>query len=132
MGVDVNLFAEGDFTNDEIADAEQIAQRLEIAWLHRGAVLIHSPADKEHPLPRVEFSTASRYYGPGYERGNWPAIYAAIRLMRTAFPGRVIRYGADHDSLPPAATSEYLDRIWGHYLGVDGDQYLREISARFG
>src|SRR4051812_12064655 len=101
MGVDVNLYVEGDLPAEGLADAEALLHRSGIAWRDKDDArpVLRVP---EYLPPRVELHTDSRYYGPGYERGDWPAIYGAIRLMQAAFPGRPVHYGGDtSDYAPP-------------------------------
>jgi hypothetical protein len=70
-------------------------------------------------------SGMSRYYGPGYERGPWPQIYAAIRAVREMYPCHVVRYGGDIADWQyhAIADDEYLEKVWRHWLGPHGDDY---------
>lgn len=51
---------------------------------------------RTEPVPTVEVSTLSRYYGPGYERGNWPHIQKMGDLLVELFgEDAEVRYGSD-------------------------------------
>lgn len=122
MGVDVNLYAVGDVTDEELAAAEVLfAERSELDhW--NGSFLARATLDDQ---PRIERQTLSRYYDIGYERGPWPNIYADILLMRTAFPRCTIHYGGDSTDDCPEATDDSLADIWTHYLGPHGQDYRK-------
>lgn len=131
MGVDVELYAVGEITDDEIAKAVAfIGPRLSSGMCWReddGFPLLDRPSWAPE---RICLSTPSRLYGVGYERGDWPAIYGAIRLMQAAFPGRPIHYGGDNIDEHVAVTDESLAALWAHWLGPDGDAY-RERARQF-
>lgn len=125
MGVDVNLYAVGDVTARELAAAEEFiiercgeADEFFGAWLTRGDLAYYGS-------PRVELGTMGRYYGPGYERGDWPTIHNQILSLRAALPMCTIHYGGDGEDDCPEATDAYLAEIWQHYLGPDGFAYRR-------
>ena len=125
MGIDVNLYAEGDVTDDELAAANTyLIARCDIAdeWDKTGSVL----ARVNHewlPRPRIELKTMVRYYGECYERGPWPNIYGAIRLMQTALPQCRVFYGGDTSAEGIECSEEYLAELWEHFLGPHGDDY---------
>lgn len=122
MGMDVNLYAEGTFTEDEVAAADALLlARCPIAGYDETSSAV-GVADY-FDIPRVELLTLSRYYGPGYERGNWPLIYGAIRLMRVAFPSCRVFYGSDSTDDGIECTDTFLDEMWAHFLGPNGDDY---------
>lgn len=118
MGVDVVLYAKG-----EVSDAELEAANCFLSarlygrsddWLGRSA----------YDPDVVEFDSWGRYYGPGYERGDWPTIYGHIVALRAALPGCTVHYGADSDmDDPPAVTDADLAKIWAHFLGPHGADY---------
>lgn len=122
MGVDVNLYAQGVVTDDELVAAnayltEHLGEHDEHdEWLSRS---------DSYDTPRVEFCTWNRYYGPGYERGPWPTIYGHIRALRAALPKCAIHYGGDSDEWGVECDDAYLEEIWQHWLGPDGQAYRR-------
>lgn len=122
MGVDVNLYAIGAVTDEELAEAERfVAERMEgspdwgEAWLERS----------EGEPSRIDFATLSRYYGPGYERGFWPRIHNYIMAFRAALDGKaVVHYGPDSDwPEAPEADDERMADLWAHWLGGHGLAY---------
>lgn len=129
MGIDVNLYAVGEVSDEQLAVAEEYmtARVPAMAWdvgndEHR--VLLKRT---EYPEPdRIEVNTGMRYYGPGYERGDWPTIAGAILCLRAALPlGCRVFYGGDTTDDGPEATDELLAEYGLHWLGPDGDSYHR-------
>lgn len=121
MGLDVTLFIEGDASDEQIEKADELfAERGQLEpW---GGVYFER---LNYRPRRVQHSTLMRYYGPGYERGNWPAIHADILLMRAAFPGMKVYYGHDCQDEYEEATDEVLADIWKHWTGPGGKAYYR-------
>ena len=125
MGVDATLYAQGDVSDAELDAANKyLSERLRGApgggygnglWLGRS----------EDDFPdRIEFDTLGRYYGPGYERGDWPTIYGYIVTLRAALPSCTVHYGPDSewDNLLEV-TDESLAEMWAHFLGPHGADY---------
>ena len=50
---------------------------------------------KNDPHFYYKIGSSSRYYGRGYERGDWPTISYAITWLRFNFPDSEILYGGD-------------------------------------
>jgi hypothetical protein len=77
----------------------------------------------------MTFGALERYYGPGYERGSWPDINGAIRMLRVIYPDREIRYGSDSGMGDfrglMNATDRFLDEMWKHWLSENGERYYR-------
>jgi hypothetical protein len=128
MGVDVNLYAEGRITDEELAAANEfMAQR------------VYPRDDYEHEIgfgslvrdnlagewERIEFRTLSRYYGPGYERGDWPYIHNVIVCMRAALPSCKVFYGGDTTDYGIEVTDELMAEYWMHWLSADGRRLLQ-------
>lgn len=125
MGLDVNLYAEVSPTPEELAVAEEFfTDRSHLADpdYNEGRSLAYDDSEW-HGRPRVNVYTLSRYYGVGYERGDWPSIYAAIRVLREAFPGAKVFYGSDSSDDGTECTEEFLEELWSHYLGPRGLAY---------
>ena len=123
MGVDVNLYAEGVVTDQELAEAEKYmeARCSYMRWRDdQDTGLLERSRFEPN---RIEVSTGVRYYGPGYERGSWPQIYGAIAALRAALPNCKVFYGGDTTDDGIEATDEYLASIWRHWLGPHGDDY---------
>lgn len=127
MGVDVNLYAEANPTDAELERAEAFFTARSWfgdTWDGTSTVLVRDDSVWLES-PRVVVQTMARYYGPGYERGDWPAIYGAIRVLQATFPDAKVFYGGDSTDDGIEADSEYLAEIWAHLLGPDGDAYRR-------
>lgn len=125
MGLDVLLYAEGDVTDEELATASgYMKARCPIVDTFDGKYEALGRSDEgEYERERIVFSTMNRYYGPGYERGDWPAIYGAIRLLQTALPRCRVFYGGDCYETGEECTPVFLSGIWAHFLGPNGDDY---------
>ena len=131
MGVDVNLYVTGDVSDEDAVRVNALlldrCDRFVDDWTGEGVVF--SPTDA-YDEPRWQVSTMARYYGPGYERGPWAEIAAAIILLRHALPGRTVHYGGDSDDACPVVDDEYLAEIWAHWAGPDGDDYHSHMERR--
>jgi hypothetical protein len=131
MGIDVTIYAEGISVTDEKLQAakEYIAERsyCKVEDIHLGKY-----------GSSLRLWTGDRYYGEGYERGNWPRIYSLILIMRHLFPSAKIHYlndAADLEELQgfgwhkDATTDEELSVIWAWWLSAEGQNYGRNIRA---
>lgn len=119
MGIDANIYAQSDspITDGQIAAAISYVEsrNLGIDW---------DDLVRDECAPnRINFCTSSRYYSPGYERGYWPDIYAALMVLGAAFPGCTIHYGGDHDDDCLEFTPEDAADMWAHWLGPNWDDY---------
>lgn len=98
MGVDVVLKArtdvpltEPEFSAMKAALYERFPGEVFESW--RWPDLEFDPYE---PVQTVELNTGWRYYGPGYERGDWPAIREVGDWFATVIGGRgEVRYGGD-------------------------------------
>lgn len=72
---------------------------------------------------RIVIDNPWRYYSPGYSRGPWPDIYAAIEWTKRRFPGCTVYYGGD--DADEAVTPERIDEIWQHFANTGGQEYER-------
>lgn len=121
MGIDVNLYAEGVVTDEELAAAEVLFDERSMLGSVTG--FSHLSRPKYSDTPRVERNTLARYYSPGYERGPWPAIYGDIMLMRAAFPNCTVHYGGDSYHECGEATDEEMAKLWAWFVGPNGNGY---------
>jgi hypothetical protein len=129
MGIDVNLYAEGHVTDEQLEEASAyMLARCSIADTFSGQFSVLERNDS-YDRPRVVLSTMSRYYGPAYERGDWPSIYGAIRLMQKALHPLPVFYGGDSSEDGEECTQEFLHAMWSHFLGPHGDDYRVEVRA---
>ena len=136
MGIDAQIYAVGTATDADVAYAEEY-MRLRVGSLigypNDDKPLLYvgkemSRMDFVTDVPVVGINTMQRYYGPGYERGCWPIVYAGIRALGVALPELPIWYGGDYDAPHQRVTQELLDEIWIHWLSPKGDHYGREVE----
>lgn len=131
MGVDTTIVAMGTVTDEQIERFNQFVRDRSgehaVIWFdqHETDGYAERRRDGEHEW--VEVMTLERYYGPRYERGRWPLIYATIIAARHIFSDAVIHYGPDYncewENLE--ATDEHLAEIWAHWASPEGNAYSR-------
>lgn len=74
-----------------------------------------------------------RYYGPGYERGDWKSLLLIIMWLRRRFPAGQVWYGGDSSGvLAEHMTQAAIDRITECYLGVGHEPYVSGFGNVFG
>lgn len=126
MGVDVNLYAVGEVSDEQLAEAEAYmnARVPAMVWdVGDDRTLLQRT---EYPEPdRIEVNTGMSYYGLSYTRGDWPTIAGAILCLRAALPQCRVFYGGDTTDYGVEATDELLAEYGLHWLGPDGDSYHR-------
>jgi hypothetical protein len=109
MGLDMMIVVRGNPTAQQIENARN--------WFADRNIEVHFSPDSW--AGGLSIWTGERYYGPTYERGNWPKIYGMIRAVRHLFPDSEIIYGDEHtEPDDPVTTDDDLEAIWQHYLGV--------------
>ena len=125
MGLDILLHAEADPSPERLTAAEKVfhaavgvADRYEGHWSS-----LEIDSEDWYPRPRVIANLTQRYYGEGYERGDWPSIYVAIQVFRHLFPEAEVFYGSDSSDDGELVTDDMLREVWRHYLGPDGNAY---------
>lgn len=140
MGVDVVLYGVGQISDERLTEANAyLKSRVDpgFIWDDDGeGALVRSTGSSwlacgDARPDLIEFRTLYRYYGPGYERGSWPDIFAAIVAFKYACPELTVYYESDSGDFyecSTPATDEYLDELWKHYLGPDGVAYY--VSRR--
>ena len=128
MGIDVNLYAETTPTAQELDAARDLFRRSAIAddyesdgWVYWRCLEFED--ETEWSAPRVTANVTCRYWGERYERGDWPSIYGAIRLLQAAFPTARVFYGGDSDDNAEEVTEARLAELWAHFVGPHGNDY---------
>jgi len=118
MGVDLQMWAVGDFSDDDIARLNERVGQI------GGRI-----ARKQSGATGIEWLSLTRYWGPGYERGPWPDIYAVWMLLSAT--GRPVYYTDDLSTEQYAEpfTRQDADRFWEHWAGDRGDAYQRHVTA---
>ena len=69
--------------------------------------------------------TLARYYGPGYERGNWGQICTVIMILHASENVDKVWYDGDGTSTPKECTPEDVVNICFHYMKHGHRPYLR-------
>lgn len=108
MGLDAIIAVRADgITDQDITDARRYFADRNVS----------RALPERHIDDWVQIYADTRYYGPWYERGDWPRIYALILMMNTVFD-RPVHYTDDTQYLPDTGpvTESQLARIWTHYL----------------
>ena len=72
---------------------------------------------------RFRVSLGGRFYGPGYERGNWPLYMNLRRWFLTKLPGCKVFYGGDTSEWIPEFTHEMEAEFWQHFANVQHHPY---------
>lgn len=108
------------YDGDEFRGAKPGAQ----VWTQDGPPIFSEPGETF-----IEAHLWTRYYGPGYERGNWPIIKLTAEWLETRFPGGEVWYGGDSSGICAekfdAAAREEIHKLYltdGHkpYTGFFG------------
>lgn len=75
-------------------DPENSPEEKELAnkvvWFQDGETIVAKPDEQF-----IEVHFWGRYYGPGYERGDWGKYRNVISVLRLLFPGSEVWYGGD-------------------------------------
>lgn len=56
-----------------------------------------------------------RFYGVGYERGDWPTFAAITHWLRLRLPGATVFYGGDGDERLEEMSLEFETVVWAHF-----------------
>ncbi len=139
MGQDVRIFFK--IREDKPLALENVDyfKQFTIRPLVRNA---EDPDDNDYaPLEAThKVDTSQRYYGIGYERGEWPLIALVLTYLLTNSYIEIVWYGSDaHDAeMMEPFTKQDLMKITEHYLEVQHKPYyhcsshavlLRSISC---
>ena len=121
MGLNAEIYVLGDWTEEQVAAAEALFENRLPDFLVDGEIARWGDT--------LDIGGLDRYYGPGYERGPWPTLYAAFRLAKRCFPDATVIYSSDastpEDYAGDSGTTEAeLQEIWDHWLGPNGDAYF--------
>ena len=140
MGIDVEMYAR----LSEEPSAELMAEVEEFfhSRLAMGSGEDSRPDEswREYPYLKVEeedgewyvaLRTLARYWGPGYERGDWPTIYGFWRAFETFWPGKVHYHG---DTYYPGEVAPFsaqaAEAYWEHWSGPHGDDYYQSFKRQ--
>lgn len=81
-------------SKDEADDYESPELEGEVVWHQDGDPVI-AAQDEQF----IEVHLSGRYYGEGYERGNWPVIKSIVEWLRIRIPYGTIYYGGDSSGI---------------------------------
>lgn len=119
MGVDVKIYAK----------AKQPELTLECE-LPRGYELKPVDADAFAPEGSThEVDTLARYYGPGYERGPWAEICAALMLLHACPEVERVWYGGDNADEVPECPPARVVALSEHFMEHGNRPYRRMFEA---
>lgn len=78
----------------------------------------------------VEVHLTTRFYGPGYERGNLVGILAVARYMRAAFAPCEVWYGGDSSGvLARHLDDKYEAELWAHFMSTEARRYFASFGG---
>jgi hypothetical protein len=133
MGVDAIIYVEGVAMPEQLSRANEMMLEIcpEDWWTrpaHDGGPPVIPVAVDKWEEERISVNTLYRYYGPGYERGNWSHLYTMIRIMGAVFE-RPVFYGGDTSDYGEECTPEMLEELWQWQLGPHYNDYGNHIRA---
>jgi len=124
MGLDALITSSGTLTPEKLLEyRRRVGYKMDGRTHHDGSEVVHL----EQRGGLVEAYTLERYYGPGYERGNWPQIYGRIMAMRAIFGN--VDYRSD-TAYPEEVSDlqEFTDMdaedMWRHWMSPNWDDYF--------
>lgn len=95
-------------------------------WTQDGPDIIGDPGEQ---FIRVHLWT--RYYGPGYERGDWSIIRATAEFLEAAIPGCEVWYGGDSSGVCAAPLGEAERATMTAYWLSKGHENYRAAFGSF-
>lgn len=101
MGVDIDIYVKAKDDRLQVADLMEYAERLDEWLVSEDWYDCVSLTNEENPGPNGAthcMSLLSRYYGVGYERGDWPEISSVLGDMLNDKKIEMVWYVADSES----------------------------------
>lgn len=72
----------------------------------------------------IQVNLYTRYYGRGYERGDWPFIYSVARWLEARIPDAKVWYGGDSSGVLAYPLDDATkDELWTLFCGVGHEPY---------
>lgn len=106
---------------------EQHALELVDAYYQDGDDILPEPGEYF-----IRANICSRYYGEGYERGDWPLIYSVARWLRIRIPDSRIFYGGDSSGIcAEELTEERSIKLWNLFAKTGHKNYRGGFSSVF-
>lgn len=94
-----------------------------VVWFQDGPEIV---AGEDEQFVQVHMQ--SRYYGPDYERGDWPFIKSVAAWLERRFPGCEVWYGGDSSGIcAEHLTAERLAEIDALWSQFGNERYRRGL-----
>lgn len=100
------------------------------------ALCLLEPRDRDFDIDElmtattvIEARPCTPYYGPKYERGDWPELCAIIEFLRKRIPQSKIWYGVGGTDELNHVTPDWLDEMW-EYWAYNGCRPYDDKSGR--
>lgn len=123
-------FGAGSFYANNIYNGQE---EEEVAFVKAGILFVRRLYEEEphnSGWTTYTISNHDRYYGPGYERGHWPQIYAYIRFLRAYIPMITndeveidVWYGGDNWESYDLVTDDLLNVHWTLFITEGREGY---------
>lgn len=119
MGVDaIVLSVTPEPTEDQV---RELRERMENLGLAYEFTFTAEEFMLPEPSSALHWRGGSRFWIPGYERGNWPNISAAMSAMRAVFGN--VWYGSDHGMyVHPFTDADWIE-YWEHWRSSKWNEY---------
>ena len=151
MGVDAQMFVKTgqEYTVEQVGKLAHdlaeafghgrfnIARPGEYPWWPEGQHCLELVACYEQDGPPIrpeaeeqiiEVHLSVRYYGKGYERGDWPFIDAVARWLEARIPDAEVWYGGDSSGVLASPIREHRRDLWALFCGVGHVPYVHYFS----
>ncbi len=132
MGVDVELYGENNrnLTQKNLDEINATMSNNDDKWERFMLDDVEFDIEGKQEMTKktyIHFRTLMRYYGEGYERGNWVYLTGIINIMR-ALSGGKIYYNTDLNSTQENLkgnefTKEDQEEIDNHFIKVQQHPY---------
>lgn len=120
------------YTKDEAdeneASEEDRALIGKVVWWQDGPPIV---AEDDEQFLKVRLY--GRYYGPGYERGDWPKLRAVIGWLHANIPHCEVWYGGDSSGMCAVhMTPARIAAFDAHYYSNGHEPYVSAFGNRLG
>lgn len=104
---------------------EDMQYKGKVVWFQDGDPIVAKPSEQF-----IEVHFWGRYYGPGYERGDWGKYRNVISVLKLSFPDAEIWYGGDSSGMCAELMDDKkmaeFDACW---MGPGRTPYVRGFSG---
>jgi hypothetical protein len=155
MGIDATMFVKNRGAALSEADVRTLSADL-VAAFGTNRLFVIKPGDKPHyPQGRhaleivqdiqfdggtvepespvvqlIEVHLWGRFYGPGYERGDWPTYDAICQWLELRLPFAEVWYGGDSSGVVPVwMAEEFRESMWLHFSQFGHDPYTNVFNS---